>query len=375
MPQSWLSRRAPRVLAVLVYACAGSLSLPVFAAPFAIKAFWRGDSLPPDTYIMTDGHPGGGGGYWPCDDTPGGLCGLDITASRWDRDTGEWSPWRADAGAKPTSRDHAFWGTPFYAPVAGEVIACWRSIPDDLAVSDPDPEIADTPAACRALVTGDCLATGNHVVIKTADGHDVLLSHLQQGSIPFEVCPIPDDLARFPMPYRGSVSLCGNSGVAEMARLDRLFPGMPLPRVSEGDLIGRGGESGSSGGPHVHFSMGVVEAGNDDICRRNILPRFVDTWQQICTPGVAPAAEDWALLAGDPLSIALDYTTSLILFGGAVGPGEDRSAPEVDDGCGCDAAGGGAPWWLALGLAWRRSGRTSAGRARVITRIRRSAGG
>lgn len=362
MPRSWLPRPVAPALGLLVLAVGASLSAPVFAAPFVIKSFWRGDSLPPGTYIRTEGHPGGGGQYWPCDDTPGGACGLDITAVRWDSETKRWSTLRADARSEPTSRDHAFWGVPLYSPVDGEVIACWRSIPDDMELSDPDPAIADTPRACRELSTGNCLATGNHIVIKTADGHDLVWAHLQQDSIPFELCPIPDDLVEFPMPFQGSPSLCGDSGVAEMARLARLLPGRPLPRVSEGDLIGRGGESGQSGGPHTHFSMGIVEEDNGVICRRNILPRFSETWQQVRTPDVAPTAKDWSLLAGEPLSIALDYATSLILFGGLAGPVDPLEVdPSTGDGsCDCNVSAGGAPWWLVLGLAWRRRGRPRA---------------
>ncbi|MBK9752554.1 MAG: hypothetical protein IPO88_03430 [Nannocystis sp.] len=265
---------------------------------FALRPPWRSSSLPADTHVSTAGH--GGDGYFPCPGSHGGGCGYDLGASRWDPAARAYSGDKTNGGS--SQADHAIWGMDLHAPVDGEVVACWRNMPDDL----PDRE-DDTPPGCAALASGECMATGNHLWIRSADGHLILLAHLMQNSIPERLCPIAEDL---PIPDSNADAPCAiagkQSGPTDASRLERLEPAIAYPRITQGEFVGRVGESGQAGGPHLHLSVGTYEMDADDhYCRSNVLIRWIDAEYQVRSDGRAPDAGTWTPLDAEPLPIDL----------------------------------------------------------------------
>ena len=104
----------------------------------------------------------------------------------------------AGDGRKAELSDYAAFGEHVVAPVHGEVARLLDAV-------------RDSPVGER----GDGPATGNYVVIRTADGHYVVLAHLRLGSV--------------------RVSL-GD-------------------RVRAGDVVGEVGNSGNSSEPHLHLQV------------------------------------------------------------------------------------------------------------------------
>lgn len=264
---------------------------------FELRPPWRRSSLPAGTFVSTAGHSGTS--YLPCPGAGGGGCGYDLGASRWDPEA------RGFTGYRPggtTRADRNIWGMELVSPVDGQILSCWRSMPDDL----PDRE-DDTPSECLALPSGQCMGTGNHLVIRSDDGHIIILAHLMQDSIPERVCPIPADA---PIPDSDADAPCAlpgrQSGAVDATRLERR--GIPYPRVARGEFIGRVGESGQAGGPHLHMSVGTYEMDADDhYCRTNVLIRWIDAdYQQRLNQD--PDEGAWIPLRAEPLPIDLEAT-------------------------------------------------------------------
>ncbi len=96
------------------------------------------------------------------------------------------------------AKDFFSWGQTVRAPIAGTVVAAENSLPDNaIGIHDREHPL------------------GNHVVIKTKDGLFVFLAHLQKSSVQVSV---------------------GAS-------------------ISEGDILGKCGNSGNSDFPHVHMHV------------------------------------------------------------------------------------------------------------------------
>lgn len=210
------------------------------AAAYELKVPWRGDSLPAGSYMRTTGHLD-----YDCPGDGTGVCELDISAMRWDAASGQYS-WYRDGATAPYGRsDTVAWEMPLYSPVDGDIVACFRRLPDD-------GEYGEEPAACPATqgASDTCVAGGNHVVIRTFDGHLVSLNHLRQDSIPSELCPIADTVL-----FNDDPKLCTlagwNAALREGARLENRGIA-PIP-VRKGQFVGRVGLSGSTGGVHLHM--------------------------------------------------------------------------------------------------------------------------
>jgi hypothetical protein len=274
-----------------------ALSLVALAtAPLAAHASellmpMRGDSLPNQSVFTTSGHSG-----YQCGilDLPADrFCALDILATRWDAQTQSWTdaPWPGGGSPDPETNTVAF-GASVYSPVDGEIVACWREMPDD-DISGDDVRCPGGGENPDATPRHQCARRGNHLLILTDDDELVGLNHLQQGSIPEELCPISTQYL-----YTDDDTSCG---FYDDARLPN-----PIP-VQKGDYVGGFGSTGASGKPHLHLTLSeayIDDSGPEDVlCRGDQLPiEFSESWY-------APLGNDkidpnaWTPLTDDRLPI------------------------------------------------------------------------
>lgn len=125
----------------------------------------------------------------------------------------------ADPSVQPGDRNahYLIFGMPLYAIADGTIVKCVRSEPD------LDPEFGtDDPS--------------NKLIIELDSGETVAYAHLQEGSIPAELCPVE-------------------------------WPGVNVPvAVKAGQFVGNAGGSGTEG-PHLHIQLqdGPLGTPADDI--------------------------------------------------------------------------------------------------------------
>lgn len=279
-----------RSLAVVLWAIGGCTPDPGDVTPLQPPAQSMTLPLPamldPGVYLSTAGHAG-----YQCDPDDGDLerkCPLDINAVRWDGDG--YSRVRPDTPGEVM--DDLMFGLPLYAPVAGEVIACWRGMPDDFVDGDD----VNCPGGDRRCIQG-----GNHLNILTDDGLLLFVGHLQQDTIPAQVCPIDDRFLYATDPKRCALG-DGWEGLRESSRLDRR--GLAGIRVEPGQLLGRVGTSGSSTGPHLHIHAKPYAFDGDDHCEaHSVALAWTDTQTQVRLPDRPPDDDAWIDLEGEVLPI------------------------------------------------------------------------
>jgi murein DD-endopeptidase MepM/ murein hydrolase activator NlpD len=106
----------------------------------------------------------------------------------------------------------------------GKIICCWRNAPDN-----PQPG----PDSWHPGVRDDRIPNpGNYLRIQEADGSTVLYAHAQPGSIPSSLCPNNAEFISKPNEW--------------------VVPADHQRTVRAGDFLFRTGNSGQSGGPHLH---------------------------------------------------------------------------------------------------------------------------
>jgi hypothetical protein len=279
--------------------CSGPLALALLAAPpvaqaYHLKAPWRGDSLPSGHFMhSTFTHSNA----YPCANDPTKDCGIDLLGRRFDAVAGTWTDSKTMTGPEvdgnaTSMEDYVAYGMPLYAPVDGEVIACWSNMPNELLGGAEPPE-------CVALEPEKrCMAGGNHVLIRTADDVLVFIAHMKPDSIPPELCPGKANL-ELPRPTVDGVNaFCAIPGMRAV-REDTLITG-PLPVVHRGDLIGAVGNSGASTHPHTHIEVrDFIFDENDDICYEYEEWEFEEAWVQTRDGGALPTALGWDRLVGE----------------------------------------------------------------------------
>lgn len=136
-----------------------------------------------------------------------------------------WSRLKADGADEKVLDNWLVYGKPVYAMADGKIFSCWRNAPQNVPGSY-------LPEYEAKKISGG----GNHLWVLQDDGVKTLYAHMQPGSVPAALCPHNDKLMSGTDPDEDAVA----DGV----------------RVKAGQVIGRVGNSGSSGGgPHLHVHM------------------------------------------------------------------------------------------------------------------------
>ncbi|HXU80249.1 MAG TPA: hypothetical protein VN914_02555 [Polyangia bacterium] len=256
-------------VALLGAGCLSRGRAPEPAGPSVPHAFpIHAQDLAPDERIST----------WP--HVPGiQRLGQDLNIVHWVHGMA-WTGLRAGAPADPALRrneDSIGYGRPFHAIDDGEVLGCWRNAPENPVPGDLHPMFK------AHLIPG----AGNHLWIRHSDGV-ALYAHAIPGSIPAELCPNDDELLASTQEF-GSGEDPDISPGARLSAFGR-------PRVRRGQLLGRIGNSGSSGGPHLHLHMEASSGGNS-------VPHPMAWEAGVASPIVDGRADlnRWIRFAGGPL--------------------------------------------------------------------------
>lgn len=176
-----------------------------------------------------------------------------------------------------TSEAYAY-GTPLFAPESGEVVGCWRNVPDK-------------PGTGINYGYTSPISGGNHVLIRTDDGeHMIYLAHLMEDSIPSNVCPIQSN-DEWPSTSR---TTCSASGWPSKGLYEETVLANPVP-IEAGQFLGRIGHSGASGAPHLHYGVYPLEEdANGVICYDDTTEMlFTDAWDQA---RLNEPSDDWNAL-------------------------------------------------------------------------------
>jgi hypothetical protein len=199
---------------------------PIRTYPFPA----RGRDLDPGVFWQVTGHSSGHK--------------RDLTATRFNQATGKWTANRANSAGLSNEEKRLIWDMPVYAPASGIVLTCWRNAPDG---DDPGEsgcgKNGDPNSLCRTP------GGGNHVRIWIPEEQRMIhLAHFRQGTVPEHLCPHDDTHVADWTDKTGAFGF----------NPDILVP-FPFRWVQEGDYIGRVGNSGRSGWPHLHMQMRECE--------------------------------------------------------------------------------------------------------------------
>ena len=155
----------------------------------------------------------------------------------------------ADYALDPKNSDSVIYNTPVYSPVDGEIVSCWRNAPENIKPSVYGDDDQSHPGRLSDPVT--IVGSGNHVNIQTDDGRIVLLAHFKPGTVPEHLCP-----------FDNVYVVDGNNKLPNSEfPIEATIPKAQRPRVQQGEMVGRAGNSGSSSGPHVHWHVKPITGG------------------------------------------------------------------------------------------------------------------
>lgn len=221
--------------------------------------------------------------YWTVGEFGEGCCTLDLNVRRWDGDS-----WEKRTGSSTNAQDYD-WNVPPYAPANGVIASCWRNFPDD-----PSPGV-NPPN--NNIFTG-----GNHVVIITDQGNAISMAHLKEGTIRADLCPSNAGSTQFP----STMTKQGDWRVAAyIKQADR-------PRVTEGDFIGRAGNSGNSSGPHLHMSISNITGtdgnGREQLAASSSAIKLRNVWGHRFEENQKDTSDGWYRFLGGEFSEASPHS-------------------------------------------------------------------
>jgi hypothetical protein len=214
----------------------------------------------------------------------------DIGLSRWDAASNKWTAKRANTAGLSPNEKYEVWGREVRAAFAGRIVQCWRA-----AIDNSNPPFT-TEYQQNPMPGG-----GNMFRIEAPDGsYKALYAHFQAGSVSASVCPNTCTKydATIPWTHPGQET-CG-------ADIE------PAYYVTKGQLLGRVGNSGSSGGPHFHFHIQDAQGGAPVYFENTLTDQRVPVAQQhgkVALAGEAapapPLSEEVTSLLW-PLTLVLD---------------------------------------------------------------------
>ncbi len=216
--------------------------------------------------------------YWKAPDGHGAgsqKYAYDLTTARWDEASGTWSECVAgregDAKCQYCSQaernaDCLAYGEPLHAMAAGRVVRCWRNAPENPRPGERHP--------ARDLDPPRIAGGGNRLVVDHGNGTYALYAHMQPGSIPPALCP-------------HEAELMNDANDTDEAAV----PEEQQARVEAGQFLGRVGNSGKSGNPHVHVHVQDGPTKNSN----GVPLDFSGTW---IADAVKPESLAWSRLDG-----------------------------------------------------------------------------
>ncbi|MDB9786642.1 M23 family metallopeptidase, partial [Bacteriovoracaceae bacterium] len=139
------------------------------------------------------------------------------------------------------------WGIPIYSPIDGKIRACWRH-----AEENPKMGVKHVDLKTEDNEDWRIPSAGNSLFIETAGGHIIKLTHLQKNSIPSTLCP------------KNGNEFNTEAGRARTAsgdyRVGMYIEPADRPSIKKGQFVGYTGNTGNSGGPHLHLDRATADS-------------------------------------------------------------------------------------------------------------------
>lgn len=213
------------------------------------------------------------GERWFTRDHKGGTqaLGHDLTVRRI---TGgdDWSCTRSGTNGSK-NEDILGWDKPVYAMDDAVVVRSWRNAPDNPAPRKKIDKIGENP--------GDVPSGGNHLLVRTSDGSQVLYAHFRKGTVAAALCPESAERIQ----------------VGQVKGFE--FDPADQPTIKRGQLLGRIGNSGQSSGPHLHVHRVASNKAKAIPLSRGMVSDFTKSSSGDCK-GTADI-DSWRRLNGDPI--------------------------------------------------------------------------